>query len=101
MADHNSYYDHVSQLVRALTEVDTEAFIRNSSLNSLFQKENNDTITVDKEKDTSITNNIDKKEDCEPDENNEIVNGHSSSGSFFKKLGGILRRMAARILGRK
>jgi len=87
--------------VRALTEVDTEAFIRNSSLNSLLQKENDDTLTSGKEEDTAITNHPDTKEDYKPDENQETVTGNTSSGSFFKKLGGILRRMAARILGRE
>jgi len=87
--------------VRALTEVDTEAFIRNSSLNSLLQKGNDDTLTSDKEEDTAITNHPDTKEDYKPDENQEIVTGNTSSGSFLKKLGGILRRMAARILGRE
>ncbi len=87
--------------VKALTEIDTESFIKNTSLLQLLQKKDNDILSDGQGKDRVITSHLNTKEDYEPDENKEIFTGSISSGSFFKKIGGILRRMTAIILGRK
>ncbi len=87
--------------VRALTEIDTESFIKNSSLKSLLQKEENETINSSESKDEGITNHLIVNADDKPDKNQVTDTGKTSSGSFFRMLGGILRTMAARILGRE
>ncbi len=87
--------------VRALTEVDTEAFIRNSSLNSVLQKTENESFGKDVLKHPPIKNHLVAPEENKPEENSGIVKVDASSGSFFKKLGGLLRMMAAKVLGRK
>ncbi len=88
--------------VKALTEIDTESFIKNSSLQPLLQKEDNDTLADGEAKgSTTITNHLIKDEDHKPDERGEIVPGNTSSGSFFKKIGVAIRMMVQRILGRE
>ncbi len=83
--------------VRALTEVDTESFIKNFPLQSLLKKEKNDPFSSSKIIDADVANHLTAPEDGKPDEIQAAVPGKSSSGSFFKKIGGLLRKMAAKI----
>ncbi len=76
--------------VKALTEIDTESFIKNSSLQSLLKKEENDPFGSDKSNAAGITNQLTAAEDEKPIENQVSVTGNTSSGSFFRKLGFLL-----------
>jgi SNF2 family DNA or RNA helicase len=86
--------------VRALTEIDTGSFIKNTSLQSLLQKDEKDQFSDGKAKSQDITNLVNSIEDKKQVTNQATVTGKISSGSFFKILGGLIKRMAARILGR-
>jgi len=86
--------------VRALTEVDTEAFIKNSSLNSLLQVTENKSSEINMVSDPGIKENLIQAEDNRPTEIHIPVAGKNADGSLFKKLGRFLKTMAARILGR-
>jgi len=87
--------------VRALTEVNTEAFIRNSSLDSVLQKTENELFSKEVLKNPPINNPLEAPEKNKPEESAGIVKVDTPSGSFFKKLGGLIRMMAEKVLGKK
>jgi len=86
--------------VRALTEIDTESFVRNSSLQSLIHEEDNNLKASDNVEDEKSTNHIADKDVVKPVENKANIAENTSSGSFFKKLGGFFRLIAEKFLGR-
>ena len=86
--------------VKALTEVDTESFIRNSSLNSLIQNQENDSSGKGAQVHEITENKIETTEDNLPGEN-EIVTVQISTGSFLKRIGGAFKKMAEAIFRRK
>jgi len=87
--------------VRALTEIDPENFIRNSSLNSPLQKAEIESSNNNLVKDLKTTDHLFSTDKNRPDENTGIIAGNSSSESFFKKIGGLIRKITGKIFGRK
>jgi SNF2 family DNA or RNA helicase len=86
--------------VRALTEIDTESFVKNSSLQSLLQKGEDDSKKGDIGENAMNPDQLIEKEVFESAVSQENIAKNTSSGSFFKKLGGFFRKIASKILGR-
>lgn len=86
--------------VRALTEVDTEAFTRNDSLKSVMQEAEDDkpdNIIADN---TSIKDHTDNPHSKNPVNEPEPVPEERTSYTFFKKIKGFLLNIAAKLTGK-
>ncbi len=87
--------------VRALTEIDTEAYIRNTSLNSLKHRAEDEATYNSVKEDKAIVTNPDDPDGSKPSGKMENEAGTVSSRSIFKIFGSFLRKMTAKILGRE
>jgi spore cortex formation protein SpoVR/YcgB (stage V sporulation) len=77
--------------VRALTEIDTETFIGNSSINPLPQNPEVESINCNPAKDPDDTDHLIKTEDNRQSENQEPVADINADGSLFKNLENYLK----------
>jgi SNF2 family DNA or RNA helicase len=82
--------------VRALTEIDTESYTKNSSLQSLLQTEEEVHLSENISKDSSDKDHHISTENEMQIETEGNVAGSLSSGSFLKKLVGAIRKMLAK-----
>lgn len=87
--------------VRALTEVDTEAFISYSSPDPLLQSTKNESNISNIEINSDVTEHLVKAEDNTAAEIHVPVAEKTVEGSLFKKLGRLLKAMIGKIFGRK
>ncbi len=88
--------------VRAMTEINTESFVKNSSLQSILKKEVTDESISLKADSMHLKDAANLTEKKQPAENPIIVAVSAPSRSFFTKLGGLLKKVVAMLKpGRK
>ena len=87
--------------VRALTEVDTENFIINPSSGPPLQEAETELSGNDFAKEQKATDHHVATDENRADANTGVNAGRTSTESILKRIGGLIKKIAGKIFGRK